>query len=153
MTGSRRLVIEVRGISKAFGTTPALIDVDLVAEAGQVLALLGPNGAGKTTLVRILTTLLQPDDGWAEVAGLDVVRDAARVRTVIGLTGQFAAVDLLLTGSENLEMVGGSATYLVTRSRPAPASCSISSIWLAWRGNWLGLTPEACGAASTSQPA
>ena len=88
MSRSPRLTIEAREISKAFGTTRALIHVDLVAEAGQVLALLGPNGAGKTTLVRILTTLLQPDAGWAKVAGLDVVRDAARVRTVIGLTGQ-----------------------------------------------------------------
>ena len=101
-----RPVIEVRGISKAFAKTQALSDVDLVAEEGRVLALLGPNGAGKTTLVRILTTLLQPDTGWAEVSGLDVVRDATRLRTVIGLTGQFAAIDLMLTGRENLEMVG-----------------------------------------------
>jgi ABC-2 type transport system ATP-binding protein len=80
--------------------------VDLVAGARRVLALLGPNGAGKTTLVRILTTLLRPDVGTATVAGLDVVRDAAQLRRVIGLTGQFAAVDPLLTGRENLEMVG-----------------------------------------------
>jgi ABC-2 type transport system ATP-binding protein len=99
-------VIEARGIGKAFGHTRALVDVDLVAGAGRVLALLGPNGAGKTTLVRILTTLLRPDAGTATVAGLDVVRDAAQLRRVIGLTGQFAAVDPLLTGRENLEMVG-----------------------------------------------
>jgi ABC transporter DrrB family efflux protein len=98
--------IEVRGITKSFGTTSALSDVTVLAEAGRILALLGPNGAGKTTLVRILTTLLQPDAGWAEVAGYDVVKDAPLVRTVIGLTGQFAAVDLMLTGRENLEMVG-----------------------------------------------
>jgi ABC-type multidrug transport system ATPase subunit len=98
--------IEAKGICKSFGETRALIDVDLVADAGRVLALLGPNGAGKTTLVRILTTLLRADAGTATVAGLDVVRDAAQLRRVIGLTGQFAAVDPLLTGRENLEMVG-----------------------------------------------
>lgn len=98
--------IEARGISKSFGTTRALIDVDLVADAGRVFGLLGPNGAGKTTLVRILTTLLRPDTGTASVAGFDVVEDANQVRGVIGLTGQFAAVDDLLTGRENLEMVG-----------------------------------------------
>ena len=99
-------VIEARGLSRSFGAIRALTGIDLVAAAGQVLALLGPNGAGKTTLVRILTTLLPPDAGWARVAGLDVVRDAAELRRVIGLTGQFAAVDLLLTGRENLELVG-----------------------------------------------
>lgn len=99
-------VIEARGIHKAFGKTQALAGVDLTAEAGRVLALLGPNGAGKTTLVRILTTLLRADDGWAQVAGLDVQRDAAALRSVIGLSGQFAAIDELLSGRENLEMVG-----------------------------------------------
>jgi ABC-2 type transport system ATP-binding protein len=98
--------IKAERICKSFGETRALIDVDLVADAGRVLALLGPNGAGKTTLVRILTTLLRADAGTATVAGLDVVRDAAQLRRVIGLTGQFAAVDPLLTGRENLEMVG-----------------------------------------------
>lgn len=98
--------IEARGICKSFGTTRALVDVDLVARAGRVFALLGPNGAGKTTLVRILATLLRPDAGTAKVAGFDVADDAARLRQVIGLTGQFAAVDALLTGRENLEMVG-----------------------------------------------
>ena len=98
--------IEARGICKSFGTTRALADVDLVAAAGRVFALLGPNGAGKTTLVRILATLLRADAGTARVAGFDVVNDAAAVRRVIGLTGQFAAIDTLLTGRENLEMVG-----------------------------------------------
>ena len=106
LTRSDRPVIQARGLSKAFGTTQALAHVDFEAQAGQVLALLGPNGAGKTTLVRILTTLLKPDGGWATVAGFDVVKDAAYVRPVVGLTGQFAAIDLLLTGRENLEMVG-----------------------------------------------
>jgi ABC-2 type transport system ATP-binding protein len=99
-------VIEVDRISKSFGSTRALADVDLAVERGTVLALLGPNGAGKTTLVRILTTLLKPDGGRARVAGCDVVRDASRLRAAIGLAGQYAAVDELLTGRENLELVG-----------------------------------------------
>ena len=84
----------------------ALCGVDLAVPAGRVLGLLGPNGAGKTTLVRILTTLLDPDEGWAKVAGYDVVEQAAELRGHIGLAGQYAAVDENLTGFENLEMVG-----------------------------------------------
>ena len=99
-------IIEVEGISKSFDQTRALAGVDLGAARGTVLALLGPNGAGKTTLVRILTTLLQPDGGNARVAGYDVVVDAGRLRSTIGLAGQYAAVDELLTGRENLELVG-----------------------------------------------
>jgi ABC-2 type transport system ATP-binding protein len=99
-------MIEVEGLAKRFGSTQALAQVDLVAEEGRVLALLGPNGAGKTTLVRILATLLKPDNGRAKVAGCDVVADAKRLRPLIGLTGQFAAVDELLSGRENLELVG-----------------------------------------------
>ena len=99
-------MIEVEAVCKRFGSTRALSDFDLVVEEGKVLALLGPNGAGKTTLVRILATLLRPDSGRATVAGCDVVADAAGLRSLIGLTGQFAAVDELLTGRENLELVG-----------------------------------------------
>lgn len=99
-------MIEVEAVSKRFATTQALAAVDLAAESGQVLALLGPNGAGKTTLVRILTTLLRPDSGSARVAGYDVVTDAGSLRGAIGLAGQYAAVDELLTGRENLELVG-----------------------------------------------
>jgi ABC-2 type transport system ATP-binding protein len=99
-------MIEAMGVWKSFGATKALAGVDLEAHAGGVVALLGPNGAGKTTLVRVLTTLLAPDGGQARVAGYDTVRDAAKVRSVIGLTGQYAAVDELLTGRENLEMIG-----------------------------------------------
>jgi ABC-2 type transport system ATP-binding protein len=106
-------MIEVQGIEKSFGSTRALDGVEFVAETGRVLALLGPNGAGKTTLVRILTTLLRPDAGWARVAGLDTVNDAAALRSVIGLSGQFAAIDDLLTGRENLQMVG--ELYHLTR--------------------------------------
>jgi ABC-2 type transport system ATP-binding protein len=98
--------IEVRELRKAFGDVQALCGIDLSAPPGTILGLLGPNGAGKTTAVRILTTLLPPDSGTARVAGLDVVKDAARLRAEIGLAGQYAAVDENLTGFENLEMVG-----------------------------------------------
>ena len=99
-------MIEVDGVSKRFGSTVALADVEVTAERGRVLALLGPNGAGKTTLVRVLSTLLRPDSGRARVAGYDVIEDAGALRAVIGLAGQYAAVDELLTGRENLELVG-----------------------------------------------
>src|SRR5262245_44986449 len=99
-------MIEVEAIGKRFGSMWALAGVDLSVSEGKVLALLGPNGAGKTTLVRILTTLLKPDEGRARVASYDVVADAASLRSVIGLAGQYAAVDELLTGRENLELVG-----------------------------------------------
>jgi ABC-2 type transport system ATP-binding protein len=99
-------MIEVDAIAKRFGSTDALAGVSLSVDRGTVLALLGPNGAGKTTLVRVLTTLLRPDSGRAQVAGFDVSADAERLRTVIGLAGQYAAVDELLTGRENLELVG-----------------------------------------------
>jgi ABC-2 type transport system ATP-binding protein len=98
--------IVVEGLVKRFGETTAVDGVDLTVAEGSVLGLLGPNGAGKTTVVRILTTLLTADAGRAEVVGLDVVRDADRVRAAIGVTGQYAAVDEYLTGAENLEMVG-----------------------------------------------
>src|SRR3712207_8669835 len=98
--------ILTEGLRKSYGTVQALDGVDLAIAHGTVFGLLGPNGAGKTTCVRILTTLLAPDSGRAEVAGLDVVRDAALLRNRIGLAGQYAAVDENLTGLENLEMIG-----------------------------------------------
>src|ERR1700739_4040554 len=98
--------IETRGLVKRFGKTTALAGVDLTAATGSVLGLLGPNGAGKTTAVRILATLLRPDDGEARVCGYDVVRDAHQVRQLIGLTGQYASVDEGLSGTNNLIMVG-----------------------------------------------
>ncbi len=94
--------IDVRGLRKTYGSTTVLDGVDLIVEAGTVTALLGPNGAGKTTTVHILSTLVRPDGGTALVNGHDVVRDAAAVRSAIGLTGQFSAVDNLITGEENL---------------------------------------------------
>ena len=103
---SVRAAVSVSGLVKSYGSVRALAGVDLEAAPGTVLGLLGPNGAGKTTIIRILTTLLKPDAGTARVAGLDVVRDAARLRERIGLAGQYAAVDENLTGLENLTMVG-----------------------------------------------
>ena len=99
-------LIVVEGLIKRFGETTALGGVDLTVAEGTVLGLLGPNGAGKTTVVRILSTLLKADGGRAVVAGVDVATQADEVRAIIGLTGQYAAVDEYLTGSENLEMVG-----------------------------------------------
>jgi ABC-2 type transport system ATP-binding protein len=100
------MMIEARELRKRFGETQALDGLDLAAPAGSILGLLGPNGAGKTTAVRILTTLSQPDGGSARVAGFDVVREAAEVRASIGLAAQDATVDRLLTGRENLVMIG-----------------------------------------------
>jgi oleandomycin transport system ATP-binding protein len=98
--------IWAEGLVKRFGDTTALAGVDLAVRTGTVLGLLGPNGAGKTTTVRILATLLQPDAGRASVGGYDVLRDAHRVRQLIGLTGQYASVDETLTGAENLLLIG-----------------------------------------------
>ncbi|MEV6927724.1 ATP-binding cassette domain-containing protein [Dactylosporangium sp. NPDC051485] len=97
---------QATGLVKRFGKTTALAGVDLAAEPGTVLGVLGPNGAGKTTAVRILATLLRPDEGRAVVGGYDVVRQPAAVRRISGLTGQFASVDEDLTGTENLVLIG-----------------------------------------------
>jgi len=99
-------VILAEGVEKRFGATKALNGVSIAVDGGTVLALLGRNGAGKTTLVRILATLLRPDAGRLAIAGVDVVHDAPVVRSLIGLAGQFAAVDDTLSGRENLELVG-----------------------------------------------
>jgi ABC transporter DrrB family efflux protein len=107
--GSRRgrpAAVRVGGVVKRFGSTTALAGVDLEVPEGMVFGLLGPNGAGKTTLIRILATLLVPDAGRAELLGHDVVAESSGVRELLALTGQFAAVDELLTGRENLEMFG-----------------------------------------------
>ncbi|MBA3720647.1 MAG: ATP-binding cassette domain-containing protein [Nocardioidaceae bacterium] len=98
--------ILAEGLVKRFGKTTALDGVDLAVRTGSVLGLLGPNGAGKTTAVRILATLLLPDAGRATVGGYDVVSDGHQVRQLIGLTGQYAAVDEKLTGTENLLLIG-----------------------------------------------
>ena len=99
-------IVEATGLRKQFGDTKALCGLDLEIEAGTVLGVLGPNGAGKTTAVRILTTLITPDAGRASIDGIDVTKDPQRVRSRIGLTGQYAAVDERLTARENLELIG-----------------------------------------------
>jgi ABC-2 type transport system ATP-binding protein len=98
-------ILEARGLSKRFGRTKALAGLDLLVSPGRVVALLGPNGAGKTTFVRTVATLLRPDAGTLHVAGIDALRQPALVRRVIGLAGQFAAVEPAMTGRENLEMI------------------------------------------------
>jgi len=106
-------VIEAKNLTKSYGTNHVLKGINLKVERGTMLALLGPNGAGKTTTVRILSTLLTHDGGTVSVEGYDVVKEAEKVRSVIGLTGQSAAVDELLTGRENLVMMG--RLYRLTR--------------------------------------
>jgi len=99
-------LIQAEQLTKSFGDTRALQGLDLEVPQGTVLGVLGPNGAGKTTAVRILTTLLRPDGGRATIDGIDVVKEPRRIRSRIGLTGQYAAVDERLTARENLELVG-----------------------------------------------
>jgi ABC-2 type transport system ATP-binding protein len=112
-------IIEAEGLVKRFGKVEALAGLDLVARTGQVTAVLGPNGAGKTTFVRVVATLLRPDAGSVRVAGLDVDRDPDRVRQVIGLAGQYAAVEPTMTGRQNLQMV---ARLFAQSRRQAAAS-------------------------------
>jgi ABC-2 type transport system ATP-binding protein len=100
------LMIEAGGLTKAFGAAPVVTGLDMGVPAGAAICLLGPNGAGKTTIVRMLTTLLRPDAGWARVAGHDVVADGAGVRRHIGLSGQSTSVDECMTGRANLIMIG-----------------------------------------------
>lgn len=102
----KKYAIQVKGLTKSYGKTEVLRGVNFNVEKGKMLALLGPNGAGKTTTVRILSTLLKFDKGTVKVAGFDIPDQADKVRNVIGLTGQSAAVDELLTGRENLVMMG-----------------------------------------------
>jgi ABC-2 type transport system ATP-binding protein len=98
--------IEIKGLKKSFKLLSVLGGIDLIVKKGTVLALLGPNGAGKTTTIRILSTLLLPDSGLVRINGVDVVKDAGKVRSLIGLTGQYASLDEYLTGRENLLMIG-----------------------------------------------
>lgn len=113
-------VIEAKGLKKSYGSNNVLRGVDLKVKRGTMLALLGPNGAGKTTTVRILSTLLKADAGKVTIEGFDVFKEADRVRNVIGLTGQSAAVDEMLTGRENLVMMGR-LYHLTGRSAKARA--------------------------------
>ena len=103
---THELAIEASSLTKSYGATQVLAGIDLQVKRGTVLCLLGPNGAGKTTIVRILTTLLAPDGGTARVAGFDILREPHRVRRAISVTGQHPTVDELLSGEENLQMIG-----------------------------------------------
>ena len=105
MTSTHPHAIVAAGVHKSFGDTPVLDGVDLTVDEGTVFALLGPNGAGKTTMIRILSTLITPDAGSAEVAGHDVLRDPDAVRGSVGVTGQFSALDEMCTGWENLQLM------------------------------------------------
>jgi ABC-2 type transport system ATP-binding protein len=131
--------IEAQGLKKRYGKSTALDGLDLVADSGQVLALLGPNGAGKTTFVRAVATLLALDDGTLRVAGHDVHREPDAVRRVIGLAGQFAAVEPAMTGRENLEMVAS----LFGHGRRAAKAAAASVL------EQLGLTEDADRLART----
>ena len=132
-------VLEVRGITRSFGDVAALNGVDLEVRAGEVVGLLGPNGAGKTTLVRIVATLIEPDHGQVSVCGRDSSTSARAVRSRLGLAGQFASVDELLTGRENLELIG--RLYGI-----APADCRLRAEDLLVM---LGLTAAADRRVST----
>lgn len=119
--------VVVEGLHKSYGKTMALDGVDLAVPEGTIVGLLGPNGAGKTTVVRILATLLRADAGRAEVGGLDVVKDANAVRSMIGLTGQYAAVDEYLTGFRTWRWSAGSTGWARHWRASAPTSCSGTS--------------------------
>ena len=147
-------MIEAEGLTKRYGPTVALDGVDLQVPAGSILGVLGPNGAGKTTAVRILTTLALPDDGWARVAGHDVVREAAAVQRNIGVTAQDATVDEVLTGRQNLVMIGRLSGL---RRRQAPGAGGRAARPVrsdrCRRPDAQGPTRAVCAAASTSPPA
>jgi ABC-2 type transport system ATP-binding protein len=119
--------ISVEKITKRFGKVLALDELSLAADPGTVFALLGPNGSGKTTIVRILTTLLRPDSGVAHVGDYDVVREGQSVRSIIGLAGQYPAVDENLTGKENLEMIG--LLYHLTKQKARTRSSELLEIF------------------------
>ena len=128
--------IEAEGLVKTFGPVRALDGIDFVARSGSVFGLLGPNGAGKTTAIRVLSTLIKPDAGRASVGGYDVVRQPREVRRLIGLTGQYAAVDELLSGQENLYMLGRLLGYSAPDAR-ARAKELLESFDLAESGGKL----------------
>jgi len=131
--------IEVESLVKRYKETTALAGIDFSVTEGTVLGLLGPNGAGKTTAVRVLSTLIKPDEGRASVFGMDVVAEADAVRSTIGLTGQYAAVDEYLTGFENLEMVGRLYQLGKAESR-SRATALLERFDLAHAGNRIAKT-------------
>ncbi len=131
--------IEASGLANGIGKTTALDGLDLIAERGQVTALLGPNGAGKTTFVRMVATLLRADEGTLLVAGHDARKNAAAVRRVIGLAGQFAAVEPAMTGRENLEMLAGLFGQ-GRRAAKASAAAVLAQLGLVEAGDRLART-------------
>ena len=143
--------VETRALVKRFGATTAVDGVDLVVPHGAVYGLLGPNGAGKTTIVRMLTTLVRPDEGVALVDGIDVCRDPNGVRRRIGLTGQYAAVEERLTGRENMNYVARLFHMPKADRRGAPTSCSSGSTSSTPPTVSSRPTRVACGAGSTSR--
>ena len=131
--------IEAHGLTKQYGKTKALEGLDLIAQRGQVTAVLGPNGAGKTTFVRMVATLLRADAGTLLVAGHDAHQNPAAVRRVIGLAGQFAAVEPAMTGRENLEMVAR-LFGLSRRAAKASAAAVLEQLSLVDAGDRLART-------------
>ena len=142
--------IRAEGLTKRFGEFVAVDALDLQVEVGTVVSLLGPNGAGKTTTVRMLATLLRPDGGPAWVAGYDVVREAARVRELISLTGQFAALDKNLTARENLVLMA-QLRGRTAAARPARIADELIERFDAGRSatGWSRTCPAASAAGST----
>jgi ABC-2 type transport system ATP-binding protein len=124
MSTPSTLAIEATGLVKTFGETRAVDGVDLAVRSGSVYGVLGPNGAGKTTTIRMLATLLRPDEGEARVLGHDIIRDADAVRSAVSLTGQLASVDEDLTGRENLILIGRLLGLSRRTRRRAPTSYS-----------------------------
>ena len=129
-------IVEAHGLTKRFGKTEALAGLDLVADGGQVVAVLGPNGAGKTTFVRTIATLLKADSGTLHVGGVDVARHPEQVRRMIGLAGQYAAVEEAMTGRENLKMVARLFGHS-RRSASASAAVVLEQLGLAEAGDRL----------------
>ncbi len=138
--------IEAHGLRKSFGNQVVLDDIDFAVAKGTVFALLGPNGSGKTTTVQILSTLLPADGGVVRVAGYDVTRQPDLVRHSIGVTGQFSAVDNLLTGTENLLLMADLAHLERGPCVAAPPSCSNASNWHVPQTRPRPLIRAACGA-------
>jgi ABC-type multidrug transport system ATPase subunit len=143
--------VEVAGLRKVFGDTVALDGIDLYVDAGTIFALLGPNGAGKTTTVHVLSTLIAPDAGEARVAGHDVAREPDAVRAAIGVTGQFSAVDGLLTGERIWRSWPTCITCRATMPVAASPVWSSGSISSRPRARRPSLTRAACAGASTSR--
>ena len=151
MTAAAR-AIEASGLRKAFGKTQAVDGVDLAVRAGSVYGILGPNGAGKTTTVRMLATLLRPDEGEARVLGHDIVHEADEVRRAVSLTGQLASVDEDLTGRENLVLIGRLMGYGRSQAK-ARAAELLEAFELVEAAGWRRTTRAGCAGGSTSRRA